>query len=149
VDDDYELNEAIERLAMAAKRWEYQEAERLLEEVEPQPAFLYSPDTEHPAYAKECDSIRRFMAKGLRAVRIPVMQKLSWAEYSPANIEPVSSSLDVRTLDVRRAWGPAPYVGRPFAYMWDVAMDEFGRWVAGPSEIKYLPEDFKAAKLSA
>jgi hypothetical protein len=35
------------------------------------------------------------------------------------------------------AWGPAPYVGRPFVYVWQFATDELGRAVAGDSYIFY------------
>jgi hypothetical protein len=40
-------------------------------------------------------------------------------------------------LDRCRVVGPAPYVGRPFVYLWDVAVDRLGRWIAGPSYIVY------------
>lgn len=40
-------------------------------------------------------------------------------------------SQDTITLTRRRFYGAAPYVGRPFVYAWDVAIDEFGRAVAG------------------
>jgi hypothetical protein len=36
-------------------------------------------------------------------------------------------------LNVYRCAGLAPYVGQPFIYVWEVAADDRGRWIAGPS----------------
>ena len=56
--------------------------------------------------------------------------------------EAFEASLDmsVHVLDLRTCWGPAPYVGRPFVYAWQVAVDELGRMVAGEAWRQYLPE---------
>jgi hypothetical protein len=40
-------------------------------------------------------------------------------------------------LTMRKCWGPAPYVGRPFAYVWKVAVDDNGRAIAGEARIEY------------
>lgn len=40
-------------------------------------------------------------------------------------------------LRKRRAAGPAPYVGRPFRYVWTVATDDVGRSIAGDAERVY------------
>jgi len=51
-----------------------------------------------------------------------------------------------RWLVRRRYWGPAPYVGRPFCYVWDAFVpDDAGpvgpvRAVAGQARIVYQPE---------
>jgi hypothetical protein len=44
-----------------------------------------------------------------------------------------------RILHRQRCWGPAPYVGKPFVYMWNAAVDELGRGIAGESRIEYIP----------
>lgn len=43
------------------------------------------------------------------------------------------------TVILTRHWamGWAPYVGRPFVYMWFVAFDNLGRSIAGESRIVY------------
>lgn len=41
-------------------------------------------------------------------------------------------------LTRQRAYGFAPYVGRPFVYVWNAASDQHGRWVAGERRIAYL-----------
>ena len=38
-----------------------------------------------------------------------------------------------------RCWGRAPYVGAPFIYVWNAAIDDYGRAIAGESTIHYLP----------
>lgn len=43
------------------------------------------------------------------------------------------------TMCKHQAWGPAPYVGRPFVYVWTVGVDDVGRAIAGESSIQYIP----------
>lgn len=50
---------------------------------------------------------------------------------------PVEPSPKAMLLAKTRAWGPAPYVGRPFVYVWNVGTDEVGRQIAGESRIVY------------
>lgn len=46
---------------------------------------------------------------------------------------------DVRTLTRHRVFAPAPYVGRPFVYVWNVAVDGHGRQLAGTAvRIHYI-----------
>jgi hypothetical protein len=101
-------------------------------------SFVAWPDTEHPAYAREAPSIRRFIAEGRYTVAVAVPPKLSFAEP----LSPYEPELRIRHLDVKRAMAAAPYVGDPFVYAWKAAVDEVGRWVAGPAEIVYLPPEF-------
>lgn len=103
-------------------------------------SFMCWPDTEHPAYAREAPTIRRLLAEGRYAVQVaqPPKRTAGYFPYSPIDDE----VLKVRTLDVKRVTGPAPYVGKPFAYTWKAAVDDLGRWVAGPAEIVYLPPEF-------
>lgn len=44
-----------------------------------------------------------------------------------------------RILTRRKAWGPAPYVGEPFVYVWYCAVDELGRGIAGDARVVYIP----------
>lgn len=59
---------------------------------------------------------------------------------SPAYVE------DVECTDVlmkkSTAMGLAPYVGRPFVYVWTVGTDQFGREVAGDARIQYMGRDW-------
>jgi hypothetical protein len=57
-------------------------------------------------------------------------------DIDPIILNPVTK----RTLERRKCQGPAPYVGRPFAYRWDVLVDDLGRWIAGDLEIHYIPQ---------
>jgi hypothetical protein len=45
-------------------------------------------------------------------------------------------------LAVKHCAGPAPYVGRPFAYLWPVVVDDLGRYVAGDATIEFTTPDF-------
>jgi hypothetical protein len=91
--------------------------------------FAYWPDTEHPAYSGHSASLIRSMLTSTQHAAL---------EIFTTNPEP-----EKRTdlLTIRKAAGPAPYVGKPFAYTWKVAVDSKDRWVAGSAEIVYLPED--------
>jgi hypothetical protein len=53
--------------------------------------------------------------------------------------EPDLMAPTVRTMRMtkRRAWGPAPWVGQPFHYEWNIGTDELGRHIAGESRIVY------------
>ena len=50
-----------------------------------------------------------------------------------------------RVLHRQRCWGAAPYVGEPFVYMWNAAIDEVGRAIAGESHIEYIPDTTRRA----
>lgn len=41
--------------------------------------------------------------------------------------------LDSHLLTISRATAPAPYVGMPYRYEWQVATDDDGRTIAGPA----------------
>lgn len=104
--------------------------------------FLAYPDTEHPAYADVAEAIRADLSPR-RVVTVaeftgppPVAEWHADGDSQP--VQPLSTRM--RTLTVQKACGTAPYVGKPFIYIWLVAADELGRWVAGPSSIAYLPD---------
>ena len=50
---------------------------------------------------------------------------------------PVESSVRAVRMTKQRAYGLAPWVGRPFLNEWYVGTDELGRQVAGESRIVY------------
>lgn len=67
-------------------------------------------------------------------IRIPVMPTMRWtAAPELFSAEPPA----VLTMTKRKAYGPAPYVGRPFVYVWHVGVDNLGRQIAGESQIVY------------
>lgn len=63
---------------------------------------------------------------------VPVPRRVRFDES-----EPVATACAVLTK--RRAFGPAPYVGDPFVYIWWAATDQHGRSIASDSRIEYLP----------
>lgn len=52
----------------------------------------------------------------------------------------MSAATELRTITLTRqqACGLAPYVGRPFRYMWHFATDHLGRAIAGESWAQHL-----------
>lgn len=69
---------------------------------------------------------------------LPVVQPLSARLIAAEEEFPVGSpSVKVMRMSKQRAWGPAPWVGRPFHYEWFVGKDELGRMCAGESRIVY------------
>lgn len=71
-------------------------------------------------------------------VEIPVMPPLraKFAESVDVAAEP--TRLGRVTLTKNWAVGAAPYVGKPFCYVWWVATDDLGRGIATDSEIHYI-----------
>jgi hypothetical protein len=74
------------------------------------------------------------------SIRVPVMPRLhvSFTELEPDVI--AQPTIRALTLTKQRAFGPAPYVGQPFAYVWPCAVDELGRAIAGDAKIVYLDQ---------
>ena len=140
-DDDERYDELMARFhAWIEACIQREEAELLatLDDGSESPGFIYQPDTEHPFYAEEAGTVRRQLARRL-SYTLMVAKPLPLAAMLTEAPEPFAP-FDVPThrLEVKRAWGPAPHVGRPFVYMWDVAVDRLNRWVAGPTRIEYL-----------
>ncbi|MFI6304289.1 hypothetical protein ACIBCH_20660 [Amycolatopsis thailandensis] len=59
--------------------------------------------------------------------------------YVP-NAPIVPEKIRAHTLKKQRAQALAPYVGRPFIYRWNVAIDELGRMIAGEARIHYIDD---------
>jgi hypothetical protein len=102
-----------------------------------------APGTCHPAYADKQEVILNWLANSQDSyypLLVPYMTPLrSWlnGRDDPANgpVQPIG--MNHHTLRREKAAGPAPYVGRPFVYVWHIAVDELGRQVAGPAERVY------------
>src|SRR5438477_7403869 len=96
----------------------------------------------HPYYANRRDVIVDWLngntSYGYR-LHLPVAPVIRFT----AAAEPPDLCVErpVVVLDRRRAWWPAPYVGRPYVYIWEVATDQYGRMVSGDvRDIEYVPE---------
>lgn len=96
--------------------------------------FYAWPDTEHPAYQAQAAMIRHLMETRRGAILLPKLPRAQLFEAS-ASQTVETTTIETTTLMIRNAYGPAPYVGKPFCYVWRVAVDELERWVAGPAEI--------------
>ena len=101
--------------------------------------FIYRHQTlEHPEYSESAHIIRRLMAEGRWRIALPKLRRSlmlpGWDQLSNMELP------EIIYLDVQRAIGWDKVAGRPFigpggpyVYRWEVAMDDLGRWVAGPS----------------
>lgn len=91
------------------------------------------PGETHPAYERH----RAAIARWLDTPRHPYgeVMRVAFPRVSRAVWEPEPTATGLaplaRTLTRRKAFGPAPYVGRPFVYLWYVGEDDLGRMVAG------------------
>lgn len=72
-------------------------------------------------------------------IRIPIVSRRIYfspeIEQSAMDMMP---SYKVLTLTKHKAVGWAPYVGRPFVYVWYVGVDNLGRQIAGDLHILYM-----------
>lgn len=64
---------------------------------------------------------------------IPVAGPVRFREW-----DAVSPSFSRVTMTKQTAYGPAPYVGDPFMYLWTVGTDEYGRSIASEARIDYM-----------
>jgi hypothetical protein len=70
-------------------------------------------------------------------IMIPIPTRPVWASIT-ADPGPIDMpTVKAMRMSKQRAWGPAPWVGKPFHYEWFVGTDELGRRVAGESRIVY------------
>jgi hypothetical protein len=92
----------------------------------------------HPAYADK-PFIRDWLNgpnKPRDYILVPILRS-AFASYDVPT-EPIALSPRTMMLMRKRCAGPAPYVGDPFCYEWEVAVDDLGRVVAGDARIQYL-----------
>lgn len=71
-------------------------------------------------------------------IELPMVTRLILDDFG---LPSTATELSQFTLTKHKAIGPAPYVGRPFRYMWHFATDQLGRAIAGESWIDYLNQD--------
>ena len=102
------------------------------------PSIVPAPLEWHPFYRDKTwllDWLERRGPYGkLHDIRIPIVRRVR-----PADIESPTqdATMNVLIMSRHRCVGPAPYVGRPFVYTWNVGVDNLGRCIAGESRIVY------------
>lgn len=99
------------------------------------------PNTAHPAYESKAAGVRALM-DGRRAILVPRGMSASAAFVSEGEEFPTADMMPrTNMLTVRRCVGLAPFVGDPgwndARYLWEVAIDDAGRWVAGPARLAW------------
>ena len=103
-----------------------------------------SPLEWHPAYADKTYLLDWLNEVGqigkMWDIQIPVITS-KFTAVAKNDASDITTDIGWRTqiLHRQKCWGPAPYVGQPFVYMWNAAVDELGRGIAGESRIEYLP----------
>lgn len=113
----------------------------------PLPSDVPSPGDCHPALRRIAHAIVPMLdadQPDRLHIQIPLPPKLQPLKSDPGPLT-ADDVLGPPTslLTIRRAWGPAPYVGRPFVYTWRVATDELGRHIAGwRTQIRYLSSEW-------
>lgn len=96
----------------------------------------------HPAYRDKTWLLDWLNGTGrfahLHTIRVPITPqiRIEVRDPDPFTIEEIR----FHTLVRKRAFGQAPYVGRPFIYVWRVGVDELGRSIASDSRIVYLDD---------
>jgi hypothetical protein len=101
------------------------------------------PGSVHPAYAAHATSLLNWLDE-LTSDHVEVAFPTSPTWSPDPDLYPPETKRQVLTR--RKAYGLAPYVGRPFVYVWPVAVDSLGRQVAGRqtriqhtmTEVEYL-----------
>lgn len=73
----------------------------------------------------------------LDTIRLPVARSVHARMIMGDNPMEIEAPLPSIIMRKRRAAGPAPYVGRPFVYGWNIGEDDLGRCIAGESRIFY------------
>lgn len=68
---------------------------------------------------------------------VPIVQRIRFTQIAPTAMTTSEPDFHRLTLTKYRAWGRAPFVGRPFAYVWNVGIDQYGRQIAGDARIQY------------
>lgn len=102
--------------------------------------FFAMPMTCHPSLNRQAAGVRELIDADRGAIRVPVVKPLR-ATYQKQS-EPTSDmATTVATFEIQKATGPAPFVGDPrherADYMWKVAIDSAGRWVAGEATLHW------------
>jgi hypothetical protein len=90
----------------------------------------------HPWYRDKTWLLEWLESTDFDRLLVPVSRRARYREFNADGpITPVSRNHV--ELTKRVAFGPAPYVGEPFRYVWHAATDQYGRSIAGPSRVVY------------
>lgn len=100
-----------------------------------------TPMSQHPRFDEEL-SIRKWIndpagAPDILYVDVEDMAFRIGVEESYENPFFNKSFTQVR-LSRHRARGLAPWTGQPFVYEWHYALDDKGRWIAGPTQVHQI-----------
>lgn len=99
------------------------------------------PGTQHASISEStANAVRRMMSDGARDVRVPILRNAAADYRAEGASAPVSAISDaVAVFNVKTAAAPAPFVGDPIlnlaVYLWRIAVDEYGRWIAGEARL--------------
>lgn len=108
---------------------------------EPDPMDCAPPLAWHPWYGdrqRRPELARWLDGDGPDCIRLPVLPPVVASFFTDAAEPDVTVPREI-VLTRKRAAGPAPYVGCPFAYGWTVGVDSNGRQIASDSHVHYLP----------
>lgn len=95
----------------------------------------------HPFYRDRTGLIDWLNSSDPNPFHIAIPRRLRLADFREDDVlldAPRDVSLERFILTKNIAAGPAPYVGEPFTYRWNVATDQLGRSIAGEARIHYL-----------
>lgn len=139
--DDIErrLDEALARLHAVADAEHHVHLEQLFDASQDH-SWPPAPNTAHPSFERQARSVRDMIARDEYRVLLPAPMKAMWRRISEP--EPVVPEMppDPIVLDIQKAAALAPWTGRPYVYMWRVAVEQAThRWVAGDSWVEYPP----------
>lgn len=128
------------RLDVAAKREERERFEQAMAGAD-EHVWPPAPNTAHPSFERKARFVRELIDRDEYRVLIPAPMKARFlAVDDPAPEMSVEMPSDPIALEVRRCWALAPWSGRPFVYMWRVAVEaSTNRWVAGDSWAEHPP----------
>lgn len=143
----YEDDERLERLRAAMEYQRKRHEEAVLEAAEASLAEVSTtecppPLSWHPFYQGNTMLLDWLNGTGPLAhcewnINLPKPRRPVYLTSSEDLYPEAEPSFDVMTMTKQRAWGPAPWVGRPFHYEWYVGTDDLGRQIAGESTIVY------------
>lgn len=135
------LREAVREFRREMTRRAFADLTRDFEPAPPQMPCP-SPGEWHPAYAGLpilfgwLNGVGEYADRG--TLRIPTRLGVGPSSMTADETYPTEPLPQPMILTRRRCAGPAPYVGRPFCYMWWVATDDWGRAIAGDAHMRYL-----------
>lgn len=99
----------------------------------------------HPAYADATWMLDWLNGEGAYADRYVIQypkQHGSAATWMTGDEQfPTAALPKPLVLTKRKCAGPAPYVGRPFHYVWFAAEDDAHRWVAGEARMEWITDE--------